>query len=337
MKKRDSQLLNSKYFKKGLVLKGFETVTDYDGGHYNEYDAKNLIGYFFEDEPAQKQFEKFQDLIFSKIGKEFFPIYRMADGEFKLIEHLFLLKISKLKAYKRILKNVKIFLTPYSMYGRKLSHDYKSELLSMFDPYYFRVAHGESFNKTKLQSLQILYPKLLKQIAQKGKLAIHFMEEKGNTGYANYHEKVLGFFEKIGLELNKDNYTHFYFIYALLNGSGFKKIYENKNILIVTHYSKDKKIKIINTLKEYGVSHVNFLKISEKNSMYDVLDREHLEKLKGKIDLVLVGAGLGSCNILLQLEPLQTVCIDAGINIECLANPSLRKKRIFLSLYNISD
>jgi hypothetical protein len=325
---------NSEIFKKPLVLAGFKTLTDYYKGNDCTYNANDLDGYFFEDKPAQTHFIEFQELIFRKLGKEFFPIYRMADGEFVFLQNLFRPSLSLKHKTINILKNIKRFLRPRGVYyGGAVRRSYKKELRNIFDPYYLRLVHGESYCSKELISLKNKYPEMLKKIAQKGLLAIHFLEERNEVGYSNFHDDVFNFLNQIKLRLNSDNYTHFYFIYALLNGPNFKKLYNNNRILIVTNYSEDKKNRIIQTLDDFGVSKVEFLLINETGSMFEELDQEYLKSLRGKIDLVLVGAGLGSCNILLQLAVLNTVCIDAGINIECLANPSLKTTRIFLKPY----
>ena len=46
-------------------------------------------------------------------------------------------------------------------------------------------------------------------------------------------------------------------------------------------------------------------------------------------DLVLIGAGVGAANILSQVQPLQTLCIDAGYVLECYQNPAFKGKRVF--------
>ena len=42
-----------------------------------------------------------------------------------------------------------------------------------------------------------------------------------------------------------------------------------------------------------------------------------------------IGAGIGASNILCQLQLLNTVVIDAGYIIECLADPERKKQRAF--------
>ena len=60
--------------------------------------------------------------------------------------------------------------------------------------------------------------------------------------------------------------------------------------------------------------------------MYDTIN---LSLVKQPVDLILVGGGIGASNILRQLEPLNTVAIDVGYVIECLADPERKKQRTF--------
>jgi len=60
--------------------------------------------------------------------------------------------------------------------------------------------------------------------------------------------------------------------------------------------------------------------------MFDTVD---IAALKGSIDVALVGAGVGAANILDQLKPLQTLCIDAGYVLDCYAEPSRKGSRVF--------
>jgi hypothetical protein len=61
--------------------------------------------------------------------------------------------------------------------------------------------------------------------------------------------------------------------------------------------------------------------------MFDKID---VNKITQPVDVVFIAAGIGSLNIISQLESLNTVCIDAGIAIESMAYPDLKKQRPFL-------
>jgi hypothetical protein len=76
-----------------------------------------------------------------------------------------------------------------------------------------------------------------------------------------------------------------------------------------------------------GVDKVYYYEISPTKSMLEKID---MSKLPEKADIVLVGAGIGSANIINQLKGLNALCIDAGLALDCYAVPSLRKERICL-------
>jgi hypothetical protein len=61
--------------------------------------------------------------------------------------------------------------------------------------------------------------------------------------------------------------------------------------------------------------------------MFDDID---VAPFAGRVDLALVAAGIGSANVLMQLEPLAVPSIDTGITIECLIDPGKRLERPFL-------
>jgi hypothetical protein len=60
-----------------------------------------------------------------------------------------------------------------------------------------------------------------------------------------------------------------------------------------------------------------------------MFDQIELTKVQGSIDIVLVGAGVGSVYVLVQLAPLNTACLDIGLALSTLANPDLHWNRPF--------
>jgi hypothetical protein len=70
-------------------------------------------------------------------------------------------------------------------------------------------------------------------------------------------------------------------------------------------------------LTTLGAKRVVFISISSKKSMMDRIDVSQT----GKIDLVLIGAGVGALNILEQVESLQTTSIDVGHVLDCYWKP----------------
>lgn len=94
----------------------------------------------------------------------------------------------------------------------------------------------------------------------------------------------------------------------------------------MTSFDDEKRSAIERTLTEEGAASIQFIRISPDKSMYDTID---LATVQLPVHVVLVGAGIGASNILCQLEPLNTLAVDAGFVIECLANPELKKQRTF--------
>ena len=75
-----------------------------------------------------------------------------------------------------------------------------------------------------------------------------------------------------------------------------------------------------------GVKEVYFYNISPNKAIDEVIDKS---KLPAHIDLVLIGAGVGSANIINQLKCLNALCVDAGHALDCISRPQLRKERKF--------
>jgi hypothetical protein len=95
---------------------------------------------------------------------------------------------------------------------------------------------------------------------------------------------------------------------------------------VVTAYDDVRKTAIERSLMAEGVTDAQFISISHGHSMFDTIS---LDELRLPVDIALVAAGPGSANIALQLKLLNTVTIDAGFCVDCLANPSLKWKRTF--------
>lgn len=306
-----------------LRLKGFEKLIHGETKIYNPSDIEQLM---FNSLSSQENYDKFKKRVFSSLGKTYLPIYRIADGEF-----IFCLGKNLRRKKFYLLRNIKRLFIPTRYKGRKLPLNFKEKFNNLLDSNYCINLYGEGYTSSEKRKVKKKYIDNLREIATKGYLGIHFIKVKGELAYAEYVRPMCAWFDQNKIYLNDQNYISFYFVYALLNGDDRKHLYNGKRVLIVTHADEIKKAKIRNKLEEEGVRELQFYQISYNKSLFDKID---LNKIKKPVDLILVGAGIGSSNILVQLEPLQTVCIDAGINIECLANPLLKKSRIFLASYN---
>ncbi|AUS05839.1 hypothetical protein [Pseudotamlana carrageenivorans] len=252
-----------------------------------------LDAYSFKDTHFNIWFEEYKKLILSKMGKEYFPIYRMADGEYRFLMG------RKYNFYKKPLWKELIAVT--------------AEKLRIKNPDKWKTSWGEEYAPEKVKQLRQDLIENIKYISQKGQLACYF-NENGLNAFVEYNKYLTSFFAKHNITFNSSNYIPFHFVCGLLVRPGWEAFYKNRTILVVTGSDDNSEPKIKNTLLKLGVNEVLFLRISKKASMEEIINLDTLNK---PIDLCLVAAGIGSAHILKQLEPLNTVVLDIGGYINC--------------------
>jgi len=130
------------------------------------------------------------------------------------------------------------------------------------------------------------------------------------------------------VNLSMQNYAPFYFVYALLRGPWKARVFHGRRVLAVHGATGEKRTRILAGLEREGVSEVHWLAISAERSLFDQID---CLPWRGRIDLCVVGAGIGKPNILLQLRELQVPCIDAGYVFEVWANPVTALSRAYMT------
>jgi len=261
------------------------------------YQTTGLFHFKFSETTYQQDYELFVKRILDSVGRCYLPIYRMADGEF----------IFSLKRYSR-----------------------RNALFSRFNTGHplFSTCWGEGYSRKEIDLIFPAYIEHLRKIARHGMLAIHFIESKEQS-YAALIKPMMEWFDEYAIEINETNYTSFYYLYALFSGPFRRELLENKSVLIISHTLPKKESAIRERLIHLEhMANVEFYNISPDKSFFDRID---LTSIRKRPDLVLIGAGVGSANIITQLEPLETACIDAGIVLDLFANPDLRFSRIFLN------
>jgi len=275
----------------------------------------------FSDRPSEEWFLSFVDEVEKAIvSKTFLPIYRMSDGEFRFcVGYRFPYRAPDEPIWLYILCTLRRAV------GRLRLRLIRKRFIAGSANY----ASG-NYSYAELESLQMHYTEQLKQIAQRGFLALHFTDRLKSRRRMQFQQQyivpIICWLDKRGIKLNEENYCPFYFVYAMLTGPSRRRIYRGRRILVVTSYDDAKREAITRGLEREEVSDVQFLPLSQGHSMYDTIN---LSSIKRPVDLVLVGGGIGASNILCQLEPLNTVAIDAGYIIECLADPERKKQRTF--------
>jgi hypothetical protein len=274
----------------------------------------------FNDRTSEEWFLQFVDEVEKAIGKKFLPIYRMGDGEFQFCvgchyryrangEPLWLYTVRTLR----------------SALGRLWRGLFRKRFVPGTAPGSGNWISGD-YSKQEMKSLGSRYIEQLRRIGKYGYLALKFSYRKDFVFTQQYIVPMVRWLKIQDIPLHENNYVDFYFIYAMLTGPIRHRIYRGRRVLVVTSYNDAKREAIARGLKQEGVADAQFLPISRGRSMYDIID---LSEVKRPVDLVLVGGGIGASNILCQLEQLNTVAIDAGYIIECLADPDRKKQRTF--------
>jgi hypothetical protein len=266
-----------------------------------------------EHRDCEKWYNEFIDKIIYNSGKKFLPIVRIGDGEFLLLlgdvpqDFRFSL-IEKIK-----LKLVKI----------------KWQFLLKGGISAYTVGHYHSGNYTFKECINARneLPQIIGDLSRKGILAPMTMFKVPTEPFA---ERYFSYFDrwlkKHSIIFTNDNYCPQYFIYSALTGSRRSELLLGRRILIINGAQEEKKQKIINGLIKEGVADVQWLHISLERSMFDIID---VTPYIGKVDLAIVGAGLGKFHIFAQLEELNVPCIDAGYIFEVWADNKNKFKRDF--------
>lgn len=278
-------------YKVNLDKVGLESADKAYGGY--------LDAFSFYETTYESWFKIFREKILSKMGKEYLPVYRMADGEYRFVMG------RKYNWYKKPLWQEIIAVS--------------AEKLKLKNPNKWKTSWGEEYLPQKVKHLRKKLIKDVSYISKVGMLACYY-NSNGLHAFEEYNNYLLPFFEKNNIIFNKENYIPFHFVCSILVKDNWQDFFNDKNILIVTGSDNESEQKIKKTIEQFGAKKVNFLRISKTSSMEENLDLDRYINLH--IDLILVAAGIGSANILRQLEPLQTVTLDIGGYMNCFINPS---------------
>lgn len=266
----------------------------------------------FDERPSQEWFAEFVEKACSAIGKYNLPIFRVSDGEFYF-------SVGYRIPYPLPGQN------PILHYIRQAASYIKWSRRTKFwsgtPGYGYEFYSGEEW-----RNLQKHYINCLHQIvAENGLLAMALIKVVDRFGEP-YHKDICAWFDSNNINVNRNNYYPFYFVYGLLVGSARKRVLENKNILVVTSLNPKKQEAIRKGLADAGAASIQFIPISRDRALTDKID---LSELIQPVDVALIGAGVGAANILVQLKDLNTLCIDAGYCLDLIAEPERAGSRDF--------
>lgn len=255
-----------------------------------------LRAWSFRDIGSRDWFEEFRQTALGAMGQRFLPVYRMADGEYR-----FLMGRQYNFSRKPLIKEL-IAVTV--------------EKLRLKNPDKWKTSWGETYRPADTRALRARLIEDIKIVAQSGFVAC-YLNDNGLNAFTEHNRLLLSFFERHGIPFGANNYVPFHFCPSLLVSDGWQEFVKGRRILIVTGLTPEKKQAIECTLKEMGARTVHFLPISSHSAMYDRLDLRGIGEI---VDICLVAAGIGSANILRQLQPLNTLSLDIGGLMNCFAD-----------------
>lgn len=267
-----------------------------------------LRAWSFEDVEGPAWFRSFRDTALQSIGTRHFPVYRMADGEFR-----FLLGRMYNLSTRPLLRHL-LGVT--------------AEKLRIRDPDNFKNGWNEGYPPEDMPGLRVKLIEDIRYVLETGFLA-PYLNDNGLNAFVEHNRAFLRLCAVHGLSLRQDNTVPFHFAAALLINSGWQDFVQGRSILVVTSHDERKAERISASLKRLGAAKVSFLQISATTSMTDVVD---LSAISETIDLSLLAAGIGAANILRQLEPIGTLAVDIGSTMHCFVDPTARPHAGVLAL-----
>lgn len=276
---------------------------------YKKFDNENRKVFLIEDQNCDDMLELFFKRILNIIKeKKHFPIIRLADGEYQ-----FLLGTNELNFRKSKIKLVYHIFKQYyeKLFNKRFEAKSRTYTSGRYD-----------IIKSKIDIIK-KYSISLQKTSKKGILAIYTIIKPGFYT-EQYLPKLEQFFQKNKININIENYIPFYFVYILLTNKRYKAIYENKNVHLITSFNETRKTKIEKTLKSFNVKKITWTRISEDNSLYDLIETKKINK---NVDVIFVGGGLGKVNIFNQLDNFPALIIDAGYIFETWKEPILVNER----------
>lgn len=274
-------------------------------------DAKRTFA--FAPQPIQSEawFQAFADRVESAIGREFLPVCRMSDGEY-LFRFGWQPHLSTEPAWRRV--------------GAKARH----ALLSLRPQRGFHAGHRGRYQSARYTLDEqreglAKFDSAARHLTKNGVLALHLSHEE-HSFQERFYPSVASWLRELDLPLNTDNYVPFYFVYALLTGPARHAILSDRTVLVINGSTGEKRERIIAGLLREGARAVHWEPISPARSLFDKID---VSAWRGKVDLALIGAGVGKVNILPQLEQLEVPCVDAGYVFEVWADPQSSRERFY--------
>jgi hypothetical protein len=161
--------------------------------------------------------------------------------------------------------------------------------------------------------------------------ALHTIHEHGilcpnlNLAYLGFQSDFLKFLATRGLPLQ--NYAPFYFVYALLVNPLFLSALRDRSVALITNFRNKDAGAILRKLQSMGIRDVSCHEIPESGVAHGEFDFT----IGRKIDIALVGAGIGAPLVLARLREERCIAIDSGFAFHLWDGTFDRHERLFLN------
>lgn len=282
-------------------------------GFESDNSTHPTLQYVFTARDCSSWFNDYQDYLLNRIGNGYYPVFRFSDGECYFC-----------LGYRIPPPQPGVF-PPYHYVKTWLSAYFKYRCYSTF--WSGTPDSGfEKYSGKDWYSLRDKFASSLRKIAEKGSIAACFCRHDTPSMIDCYIPNVYDWFDTNDVVLSGKNYVPFYFIYGMLLGPNKRKFLDGRSILVITCLDEKKANGIRDYLELHGAKSVDFIGISRSASM---VEKIKLKPEHSKTDLVLIGAGVGAANILLQVEPLNAISIDAGFVLDCYSDPVFIGRRVY--------
>jgi hypothetical protein len=179
---------------------------------------------------------------------------------------------------------------------------------------------GERASSLQKEGVELLHANALRTIHQNGVLCpnLNWVYQKMQSGF-------LEFLTRQGILLQ--NYAPFYFVYALLVNPEFLSRLRGCSIALITNFKNKNAAAILRTLQSMGIRDVSCHEVPESGVAHGEFDFT----IGRKVDVALVGAGIGAPLVLARLQSEHCVSIDSGFVFHLWDGTFDRHERLFLN------
>ncbi len=272
-------------------------------------------------------YEIFKKLLFKNIGKKFFPVMRISDGEMLLLTS-FQNESRRSKNLKRIFVFFKNIIKYFIYKDDKVI---SSHIFGNFDhktgtseTYMFS---RKKFTNKELNNIKSKFLSQIDFISKFGILGIHYSYSNTPSIVEKYWLKFNQILKKYPILLNKNNCFPFYFIYMFLSEQEtLGKAINKNNVLCISSAEGDKRENILNKIKSFKPKKTSWIKIpTSKTFFFNFNFDNNFDK---KFDIIFLAAGTGKSNIIKQLQVFNCPIIDCGYIFEVWNDESLKYNRV---------